>query len=1174
MIFHSATMSSIEPQGATDLWMFVSVVFVITTIVAVFWSLLQRRRMADSVAKWESDRARLNAIQQELLDQKRWNEALLNHVPDAIWLKDIHGRYLAVNDAYARSLSIPRESIVGRRTEDVVPVHWRDRFLEEDAALIANRIPIQKEESLVFADGSVQWFESWKTAIWNDHREIIGTLGIARNVTVRKLAELEQQYQVARVTALINNVPDPMWLKDARLRYLVVNEAWLRLLEQATGSRCQVIGKTTEEIVSGHLAKFAQEHDVKILETKEAIRSEETVALLNGATEIFETWRRPVISACGEVLGLVGIARSILVLKAEQERLRQNRDWLEAIVDNVPDPLWLKDANRRYLAVNDAWCQALGADRQQVVGKRADEIFSQGIVDQISSDEAKILDSVAPLQKEESLILADGQLEWYQTWERSIRDAEGKPIGLVGIARNVTQSKIADAALAKYQLLSEQVRDVIVFFAPDTRRIVEANRAACECYGYSREEILRLCMTGIQPDIDLHLPPADAKMSGFGYRFEAFHYNRKGDSFPVEVRTQSGEVAGVPLVVCVIRDVTHRRNLENELRSLNADLERRVAERTKEALDLYHNAPCGYHSVGSDGIVLQINDTELSWLGYTRDEVEGKMHFAQLLMAEDALQFISVFGDFVAHRDLTHAEWNMRRRDGTPIPVLVQVRAVRDSNGKFIKTQSMAVDFSERRQLEARLRAAKEEAEAADRAKTIFLANISHELRTPLNAVLGFSQLMLRDPQLSERSRQHVLAVARNGEHLVELIGDVLEMARIESGKVELRMAPFDCHALVDDVRGMFEERARLKGLNFQIKMGQGPCHHLIGDATKIRQVLVNLLGNAIKFTRSGTVTWEMNGSQLPDGQLRINGAVEDTGPGMNPEEMTHLFEAFYQTQSGRDTEGGTGLGLRISRQFLRLMNGDISISSQPGIGTRCEFFFLVTLANPVQSIGSETLDSRIFRLAEPFVGTRVLVVDDEADNRTLMHDLLTPVGFRMHEVPDGIAALSEFSAHPYPLILMDLQMPEMDGYEAIRRIRNLPDGKNTVILAVTAGPVEQGRQKAIDAGANGCLGKPVRFEELFAWLEKLLRLKFIASDTPKDDGLSTQNQVRLPGELAAEFQAAAESADYHGLNQLVDHLSSLNPDLAHHLRTLVESYDYDQILRTCRIGGESLPPG
>lgn len=1032
MIVHSATRSSIDPQGTVGFWVFVAMLFVITTIVAVFWSLLQRRRIAVSAARWESDRAHLNTIQQELLDQRRWNDALLNHVPDAIWLKDIHGRYLAVNDAYARSLRIPRQSIVGKRTEDVVPVRWLARFLEEDAALIANQFPVQKEESLLFADGNIRWFESWKSAIKNDHQEVIGTLGIARDVTIRKTAELEQQNQVARMTAL---------------------------------------------------------------------------------------------------------------------------------VDNVPDPMWLKDANKRYLAVNDAWCQALGADRQRVVGKRAEEIFSQEIVDQIYSDEARILDSVVPLQKEESLILPDGRKEWYQTWERSIRDAEGKPIGLVGIARNVTRSKTADAALAKYQLLSEQARDVIVFFAPDTRRIVEANRAACECYGYSREEILRLSMTDIQPDIDFHIPPLEAKISGFGYRFEAFHYDRKGDSFPVEVRTQTGEVVGVPLVVCVIRDVTHRRKLEDDLHRLNADLERRVAERTREALDLYHNAPCGYHSVGPDGIILQINDTELGWLGYTRDEVEGKMRFAQLLMTEDALQFAPVFAEFVAHRDLTRAEWNMRRKDGTPMPVLVQVRAVRDSDGKFIKTQSMVVDFTERRQLEAHLRAAKEEAEAADRAKTIFLANISHELRTPLNAVLGFSQLMLRDPKLSEGSRQHVLAVARNGEHLVELIGDVLEMARIESGKVALRMAPFNCYELVDEVRCMFEERARLKALNFQIKMGQGPCRHLIGDATKIRQVLVNLLGNAIKFTRSGTVTWEMDGSQLPDGQLLIHGAVEDTGPGMSPEEMTHLFEAFYQTQSGRDVEGGTGLGLRISRQFLRLMNGDITISSQPGIGTRCEFFFLVTMADPVQSIGNKTLDSRIFRLAEPFVGTRVLVVDDEADNRTLMHDLLLPVGFRMHEVPDGISALSEFSAHPYPLILMDLQMPVMDGYETIQRIRALPDGTKATILAVTAGSLEQSRQKAIDAGADGCLGKPVRFEELFDWLEKRLKLKFITSNKEKDDELSTQNQVRLPDELAAEFQNAAESADYHALIASVDRLNPVNPIVASQLRALIESYNYDQII-------------
>lgn len=415
---------------------------------------------------------------------------------------------------------------------------------------------------------------------------------------------------------------------------------------------------------------------------------------------------------------------------------------------------------------------------------------------------------------------------------------------------------------------------------------------------------------------------------------------------------------------------------------------------------------------------------------------------------------------------------------------------------------------------------------------------------------------------MSESNRQYALAVGRNGEHLLELIGDVLELARIESGKVGLRTAPFDCLQLVEDVRWMFEERAQSKGLSLKINMKKLAYRHLMGDATKIRQVMVNLLGNAVKFTRSGSVTWEMNGAQLSNGRLQINGVVEDTGPGMQAEEMSHLFEAFYQTQSGREVEGGTGLGLRITRQFLRLMNGDITISSQPGVGTRCEFFFQVTMAGPEETIGNGLPDSRRYRLAEPFVGTRVLVVDDEADNRTLMHHLLTPIGFLVYAVSSGHAAVEEISAHPYPLILVDLQMPEMDGYEVIRRIRALPHGKTGNILAITAGSLEACRRKALDAGASGCLGKPLRFDELFSWLEKLLGLKFIPAEAQSSEECPSPEPMRLPEAFTSEFQAAAETADYHGLIQLVDRLSSKNPEFASRLRTLVEAYDYDSILK------------
>ncbi len=869
-------------------WMVLSLAIVAVSIG--IWVGILRRKVARYISKLRSKETELQKVVDNLETNRNWLMALVNNIPDSMWLKDTYGRYLAVNDAYARSLGISSEGIVGRLTEEVVPSRWCARFLREDARLLVSRVPIQREECLVMDDGSERLFETWKASIWNEAGEVIGTLGIGRDITERKRAEAEHFRQTARMFALINNVPDPMWLKDA---------------------------------------------------------------------------------------------------------------------------------NHRYLAVNEAWCSTLGVRQIDVLGKRADEVLPMEIVQQITADERKVLDSLSPLQKEESLVLASGQREWFETWQRAIRGADGEILGVVGIARNITEKKLTESALAKYQLVSDQVRDVILFFRPETGLVVEANRAASEFFGISREELFCRRIQDLEPDAELQIPPDMRGIPGNGFRYETVYKQQNGQALPVEIRARVGVVAGETLVVCVLRDVTQRKKLENELRALNIELEQRVAERTREALELYNNAPCGYHSVGPDGRVQQMNDTELMWLGYSREEVEGKMYFSQLLMPEDAIRFEMVFADFVAHGDMTHAEWNMRHKDGKPIPVLVQVRAIRDLKGNFIKTQTMAVDFRERYEIEAQLRQAKEDAETASRAKTIFLANISHELRTTLNAVLGFSQLLLRDPVLGDRSLKHARAISRNGEHLVELISDILEMARIESGRIILREVPFNGHQLVDDIRGMFEDRARSRGLTFGVIISGGFEGLLIGDATKIRQILVNLLGNAVKFTSRGGITLELKGTPVPENQLRIDGSVEDTGAGMTSEEMVHLFEPFYQTEAGRTIEGGTGLGLRITRQFLRLMGGDVRITSQAGVGTRCEFLLHVKLPSPADQSSIE---------------------------------------------------------RPSPVVQMHLH--------------------------------------------NG---------------------------------------------LAAEFQSAAESADYHGLLKLVDRVSSSNPGLASHLRQMVESYDYDHIIRICQ---------
>ena len=390
------------------------------------------------------------------------------------------------------------------------------------------------------------------------------------------------------------------------------------------------------------------------------------------------------------------------------------------------------------------------------------------------------------------------------------------------------------------------------------------------------------------------------------------------------------------------------RTSEKALQELNQQLDQRVAERTAEALDLYQNAPCGYHSLGPDGIVLQMNDTELKWLRYRREEVVGRLRLSNLMTPPNAARYNQRLIEFVEKGTTDVGEWDLQCKDGSFITVLKSSMAVRDAEGRFVKSRSTITNITERKRAEEKLRRAMEAADSANRAKSAFLANMSHEIRTPMNAILGFSQMLLRDAQLSAQQRQQLTTITRSGEHLMEIINDILEMARIESGRVTLHPTTFDLRQMLDDLERRFSQRAQSKQLRFHFERQGDLPRFVLADETKLRQTIVNLLGNAVKFTDSGgAITLRLRSEVEPDGQLRLHAEVEDTGLGIAPADLPRLFEAFFQTDSGNKVAGGTGLGLAISREFVRLMGGELSVSSRLGAGSTFRFDVRVARAEP-----------------------------------------------------------------------------------------------------------------------------------------------------------------------------------------------------------------------------------
>ena len=513
-------------------------------------------------------------------------------------------------------------------------------------------------------------------------------------------------------------------------------------------------------------------------------------------------------------------------------------------------------------------------------------------------------------------------------------------------------------------------------------------------------------------------------------------------------------------------------------------------------------------------------------------------------------------------------EFLNRKRNGGLFWEKASITAIRDEQGAVSAYLAVKEDITEQKFAQQALLRAKEEAESATRMKSAFLANMSHEIRTPMNAILGFTELLLRDDSLSVQQRHYLTTVSRSGEHLLELLNDVLETSKIEAGQMRINSAPFDIRLMLDYLDSMFRQKIEDKSLVFSVDADRLEYGHFVADQQKLRQIVINLLGNALKFTQAGRIdlrVWTEPCSGGEPTECYLFFEVADTGMGIAAAEQESIFQVFSQTREGAQI-GGTGLGLSISRSLARMMGGDIVVESEPGKGS-C--FRVHICARAVVAAKLRPMKKRVVGLVESGARRRILIVDDEILNREFLQSFLLQIGFDVAEATDGDTALGLIASWQPDLVLMDVMMPGMDGNATTRKIREQwPELK---VVGVSANVFEEAERKAYESGMNLYVRKPYKEIELLHAIGEMLSVTFRYEDEHGGAGSEVMaancfkpDLSLLADEQISALSQAASFGDYYHLLELLAEIDAPAggplQESVQCMREMVEKYDYEAL--------------
>lgn len=1096
----------------------------------------------------------------EVSDRKRAEKeqarltAILEATSDLVGLSDVTGHNVYVNKAGQKMLGMsPEEARSPFSIDSVLAPSATAKFHDQAFPTALREGSWAGETLLLSRDGQEIPVSQVLIVHKTEAGEVEFISTVARDIRDRKKAEEERQL----LATTIENSRDFIGVASMDGRPMLVNQAGLDLVGLSS----------LEEARTKHISDFFMPEDLDFLQQRVLPAVMKEGSWLGDFRFRHFVTNQPILvdytlflvkhPETNEPLGIATITRDIRdrkqaeeALREQQAALRDRNALLNSILESTPDIIVVKDREGRYVAINSNVATFLGKPIEEIIGKDDWELMPPDSAREMMAKDRHIMAAGITETYEEDISSHGETTKTFLTTKAPWRDANGNILGVIATTRDISDRKATEQTLRQTLEMLDLASDSIIIRDMDDR-IIYWNQGAEKLYGWTKAEVVgQYIHTFLETVFPIPLATVLAEFFQQGsWEGELHHTRRNGQHIIVASRwTLQRDGEGKPCAQLEINnDITDRKQAEDTIKQ-SEERYRSLILATSQIV----------WTADTEGRCPDL-PTWRAYTGQTEAEVVG-FGWLDAIHPDDRERTAQAWMEAVQTKTLYDIEYRIRGADGNYRYFQARGIPILNADGSIREWVGTCTDIHDRKQTELVQAKAKEAAEAASRAKSEFLANMSHELRTPLNGIMGYAQILQRSKFLKEEERSRIDVIYQCGSHLLTLINDILDLSKIEAQKVELMPTDFHFPAFLQGVAEMCRIRAELKGINFHFPIAQELPIGIHADEKRLRQVLINLLSNAIKFTDAGTVTFIVSFAT----EEKIRFEVRDTGTGIAQDQLQTIFQPFEQVGDRRRQTEGTGLGLAISKRIVELMGSTIQVQSEMNVGSI--FWFDVNL-----SVADEWVKTSQFDHHGQIIGIKdrqpkIVVIDDKWANRSVINNLLTPIGFEVSEANDGQKGWEKIQEVQPDLIVTDLVMPELDGFELIKRVRESENFKDTIIIVSSASVFETDQYRSLEAGGNTFIPKPVQATELLEKLQKYLDLEWVyeAKEDPLAIASDTNELISPPAPEMDKLYELAMKGNFLEIVKQAVLLEEIDPKyipFAKKLQEMAKDYQDEAIL-------------